>query len=290
MKNSNGFYIINKPQNITSFGVIAKLRKQLGIKKIGHCGTLDPQAEGVLVIAINKATKIIEYLVNDTKKYVVTLELGKTSDTFDIWGKVKNTESAITVSDELVQQVIAEFNNLSYDQIPPIFSAIKVAGKRLYEYARAEQTVEIKSRPVTIKSITKVTKESHLSWSFECFVSKGTYIRSLVHDIGQKLQIGAVMSRLVRIQSGKFKLIDALEISEVNENNLLPIQKVWPYDIINNINSSILQRLQNGLKCHLNFVDGVSLVVHKDKPFAILITKNGETKVHKGMWSNDESI
>ncbi len=288
----NGFYIINKAANISSFGVVAKLRKQLNIKKIGHCGTLDPEAKGVLVVAVNQATKIIEYLVSDDKKYQVTFELGKTSPSFDIWSTLTNDPNFknLALSDAMISDAIKSFNNIKYDQIPPIYSAIKVKGKRLYQYARDQEKVEIKARSVVINEITNIQKINDTHWSFECWVSKGTYVRSLVNDIGKKLNTGAVMSDLVRTQSGIFYLKDAIKIEDVTDNNCIGIEKVWPYDIINNIETKQLINLKHGQKCFLNLADGISLLVVEGRPQAVLLTENQATKVHKGMWYQHENI
>ncbi len=288
----NGFYIINKKANISSFGVVAALRKRLNIKKIGHCGTLDPEAKGVLVVAINQATKIIEYLVSDDKKYQVTFELGKTSDSFDIWGAVSidNNYQNLDISDANVIEAINSFDGLLYDQTPPIYSAIKVNGQRLYQYARNNQEVEIKSRPVMIKKIENIKKHNSDSWTFDCLVSKGTYIRSLINDIGKKLNTGAVMSDLIRTNSGSFSIDQAIDISQANGDTCISIEKVWPYDIIRNIEPINLKKLKHGQKCRLDLKPGISLLVVNGHSEAVLITENQETKVHKGMWYQNENI
>ncbi len=284
--NKNGLLIINKPSGMSSFGVVARVRKLLNIKKVGHCGTLDPEATGVLVVAVNKATKIIEYLVNDAKTYKLEMKLGFTSDTYDIWGDVK-TNSLIDLTklnDQKIIDTIKAFVG-DYQQMPPIYSAIKVNGKRLYKYAREGLEVEIKARPVTIKKIININKVDDNTWEFTCAVSKGTYIRSLIHDIGSQLKCGAVMSKLTRIESGAFEINDTTELEAINWESLISIEKAWTKEIINIDDLEKIKKLKNGLTIKLKLKDEIALALVDRKPFAILKKINNEVKVHKGMWA-----
>ena len=284
--NKNGLLIINKPSGMSSFGVVARVRKLLNIKKVGHCGTLDPEATGVLVVAVNKATKIIEYLVNDAKTYKLEMKLGFTSDTYDIWGDVKtnNLIDLTKLNDQKIIDTIKAFVG-DYQQMPPIYSAIKVNGKRLYKYAREGLEVEIKARPVTIKKIININKVDDNTWEFTCAVSKGTYIRSLIHDIGSQLKCGAVMSKLTRIESGAFEINDTTELEAINWESLISIEKAWTKEIINIDDLEKIKKLKNGLTIKLKLKDEIALALVDRKPFAILKKINNEVKVHKGMWA-----
>lgn len=198
----NGIINIYKPSGMTSFDVIAFLRKLLKIKKIGHCGTLDPGAEGVLVVCIGKATKVIEYLISDDKIYRAELTLGISTDTQDSFGKVLSSKEVLLSEDE-TRKAVNSFVGIS-TQIPPMYSAIKVGGKKLYELARKGQVVEREPRKIHIYSIDILKIEKN-KVTFDVKCSKGTYIRTLCSDIGDKLQVGGYMSSLIRIRSGDFE-------------------------------------------------------------------------------------
>lgn len=208
-----GFLNINKPSGITSHKVISVLRKITGIKQIGHAGTLDPLASGVLPIAIGKASKLIDYLPSD-KSYQVGMYLGKISDTYDIEGEVKETNYRQVSLDE-INQALNKFKG-TIKQIPPAFSAVHYNGKRLYELARSGKIPnDIPSREITIyrnELISFDYEKQILKLDISC--SKGTYIRSIVNDLGQELNCGAVMFELIRTNSANMNLTQALELNE----------------------------------------------------------------------------
>lgn len=210
----DGIINIHKEKGYTSHDVVAKLRGILKQKKIGHTGTLDPDASGVLTVCLGKATKLCDMLTDKDKTYEAVLLLGKTTDTQDISGTVLKEEAVIS-TEEQAEQVIYGFMG-DYDQIPPMYSALKVNGKKLYELAREGKTIERKSRPVQIHQIT--IEEIHLPrirMTVSC--SKGTYIRTLCHDIGEQLGCGGCMESLKRTQSGTFHLKDSLTLRQVEE-------------------------------------------------------------------------
>jgi len=212
----DGILNINKPQNMTSHDVVAVARRSLGIKKIGHTGTLDPMATGVLPICIGKATRIIEYLDMDMKTYRCTMLLGLQTDTQDIWGKELG-RCPVKVTEAQVKQVFSLFQGV-IDQKPPMYSALKVNGKKLYEYAREGKEVEVKSRKVFIKSldiedIRLSHHENKVTFTVEC--SKGTYIRTICQDAGTALGCFGTLSGLERIQSGIFHLENTITIEEL---------------------------------------------------------------------------
>lgn len=208
----NGVLNIYKEKNYTSHDVVAKMRGILRQKKIGHTGTLDPQAEGVLPVCLGQATKLCELLTDHDKTYRAIMRLGVETDTQDIWGQVLE-EREVTCLEEQVQAVVSSFIG-PYDQVPPMYSALKVDGKRLYDLARQGKVVERKARSVRIYGIEIEKMELPLvTMTIHC--SKGTYIRTLCHDIGQKLNCGACMESLVRTKSGQFTLENSMTLSQL---------------------------------------------------------------------------
>ena len=210
----DGVLNIRKEKGFTSFDVVAKLRGILHMKKIGHTGTLDPEAEGVLPVVLGKATKLVDLLTDKQKTYEALLHLGLETDTQDMTGTVL-CEKSVEVSEEEVQAAIRGFVG-EYQQIPPMYSALKVDGKKLYELAREGKTVERKARTVHFYEID--IKEINLPYvRFSVTCSKGTYIRTLCHDIGQKLGCGGCMEELIRTRSGNFTWEDSMTLAEVEE-------------------------------------------------------------------------
>lgn len=210
----DGILVIRKEKGFTSHDVVAKLRGILHTRKIGHTGTLDPDAEGVLPVAVGKATKLVELLTEKEKRYQAVLHLGIETDTQDISGKVlSRIEPSCT--EEEIYRVVKAFLGQQL-QVPPMYSAIKVNGKKLYELAREGITVERAPRPVTFYSI-EILKIMLPYVELDVLCSKGTYIRTLCHDIGQKLGCGACMENLVRTASGRFTLDEALTLGQVQQ-------------------------------------------------------------------------
>lgn len=210
----DGFINIYKEQGFTSFDVVAKLRGILKQKKIGHTGTLDPMAEGVLLVCLGSATKMCDLLTEKNKTYTCTMLLGKTSDTEDVTGKLTDVTD-IYPDDQTVIETVMSFVG-DYMQIPPMYSAIKVNGKKLYELARAGQVIERQPRPVTIHSI-QILSTDLPRVTFDVSCSKGTYIRSLCRDIGEKLGCGAVMERLIRTEVKGFTIEESLTLDAVEK-------------------------------------------------------------------------
>ena len=212
----NGILNINKPEGWTSQDVVAKLRGRLHIRRVGHTGTLDPMATGVLPVCFGKATRIIEYYDDDFKTYEAEMKLGMVTDTLDSTGTVLETKP-VDVSEEDVIQAIDSFRGW-ITQIPPKYSALKVNGKPLYKYAREGAEVEIKSRKIYVEDIQPVEvnlRENRILFRVTC--SKGTYIRTICDDIGKKLGCGGTMTALQRTQSGCFRVEDARTLPEILE-------------------------------------------------------------------------
>ncbi|MGL5634812.1 MAG: tRNA pseudouridine(55) synthase TruB [Sarcina sp.] len=221
----NGVINIYKNKGETSFDVVAKVRKIAKIKKVGHTGTLDPQACGILPICIGKGTKIIDYIMENRKTYRVTFELGKTTDTYDLEGAVLTEKSIDGINEKDILNEIEKFKG-DIMQVPPMYSALKKNGVRLYELARQGIEIEREARPVSIYKINNIIIElPFITMDVTC--SKGTYIRSLCYDIGEGLNVGAVMTNLERIANGPFILENSINIDdldyEILKENLISI-------------------------------------------------------------------
>lgn len=209
----HGVINIHKEKGFTSHDVVAKLRGILGQKKIGHTGTLDPDATGVLLVCLGKGTKLCDMLTDKTKTYETVLLLGKTTDTQDISGEVLNEGAVDGLDVGMVEACINGFVG-AYNQVPPMYSALKVNGKKLYELARQGIEVERKARPVVIYEI-RILEMNLPRVRMEVSCSKGTYIRTLCHDIGQKLGCGGCMEELIRTRVSRFTLEDSMTLDEV---------------------------------------------------------------------------
>ncbi len=208
----SGVIVVRKEKGFTSNDVVQILRGILKQKKIGHTGTLDPDAEGVLPVCLGHATKLVEMLTAQEKEYEAGMQLGLTTDTQDISGKVTGTDSSV-VAEEALRNAAASFTGV-YMQTPPMYSAIKIGGQKLYEIARKGKEIDRPARQVMIHSL-EITGFSYPEASLRICCSKGTYIRTLCHDIGQELGCGACMTSLVRTRSGRFTLDEALTLDEI---------------------------------------------------------------------------
>lgn len=282
----HGVINIHKEKGYTSHDVVAKLRGIVGQKKIGHTGTLDPDATGVLPVCLGKATRLCDMLTDKNKTYETVMLLGRVTDTQDVSGTVLSETPTDILSEESVQAAILSFVG-DYMQIPPMYSALKVNGKKLYELAREGVEVERKARPVTILDIQ--IKEINLPRvRMEVFCSKGTYIRTLCHDIGEKLGCGACMEELIRTRVSRFKLDDSLTLSQVQELKeagdlekiLVPIDEMFSdYEAIT-LKEEFMSFVYNGntflpkhIKQYIELVDGKMVRVYDDKGKFIAIYK-----------------
>lgn len=253
----NGILLINKPKNFTSFDVVAKLRRIFKIKKIGHAGTLDPMATGVLPILLGNATKIQELLQNSDKEYLATFKLGLTTDTLDITGKVLS-ESVVNVSLDDIKNILPKFCG-EINQVPPMFSAIKKNGIKLYDLARKGISIKRDPRLVTINSIDLTDFDGDII-KILVSCSKGTYIRSLCSDIGNNLGCGAVLTELSRTKACSFSIDDCLTLEELEKlykentlsNKLIPIPLALKYYKKISITAPQASRFKNGGPLDLN--------------------------------------
>ena len=241
----DGFILINKEIGETSNNVVQKVKKVLKAKKVGHLGTLDPIAEGLLILAVNKATKFSSYFLESDKSYEVKVELGKSTDTDDSSGKII-FESNVELSEKIIRESLFSFIGES-EQVPPFFSALKYQGKPLYKYAREGQFINKPARKILIKEINDY-KYSNKVCSFTVYCTKGTYIRSLARDLGERLKCGAHMIALKRIRQHNFKLSDAVSILEISKEKIIPIEAAFNNFKKIIINSEDAKKFINGVK------------------------------------------
>lgn len=225
-----GLINIVKPPGMTSHDVVSFIRKTYHLKRVGHAGTLDPAATGVLPVALGPATRLLEYMTDCDKSYRVELTIGYETDTGDATGTITSRMDCVMPTQYIIEEVLASFIG-TIEQVPPMYSAIKVQGKKLYELARAGITVERKARIIKIHNIN-LLKMDHNSILFDVTCSKGTYIRSLCTDIGAKINCPVVMSFLVRTRVGSFSLDQAFTLEEIEENSecaVLPVDNALDY-------------------------------------------------------------
>lgn len=240
----SGVLVVNKEKGVTSRDVVNEVSHILGIKKIGHTGTLDPMAEGVLVLTIGKATKIGELLTSYTKEYIAGVKMGIITDTLDITGEILDKKD-ITCFD--LNNLLKDFSK-TYLQEVPIYSAVKVKGRKLYEYARNGIEVELPKKEVTVKDL-ELLESNDDSFKFRCLVSKGTYIRSLISDMGDACNNYFSMSSLVRVKQGDFSINDAYKIDDIKNNNfsIMKIEEVLNYPLLD-MDNNLYQKVINGCK------------------------------------------
>jgi len=219
----DGILVVNKPQGMTSHDVVDFIRRRFSIKKVGHAGTLDPMATGVLVMLIGKYTKSSNTLLAEDKEYEAELVLGGTSDTGDAWGNIKASDKNISFDEAEIRNVFNKFLG-EIDQHPPMYSAVKVNGRKLYELARIGLSVDRKPRKIVINRLG-ISKIELPRVSFELTCSKGTYVRQLCSDIGEALGCGAYLSRLNRTRSGRFAIDKALELDTLRNFKALDLEE-----------------------------------------------------------------
>ena len=280
LKDFRGIILVNKEKNMTSFDVVNKISKLFGIKKVGHTGTLDPLAEGVLIVAIGQATKIVELLTTTYKEYIAGVLLGIKTDTLDITGKV--IDSKIIPNNLNLEDTINSFKK-TYMQEVPIYSAVKVNGKKLYEYARQNKPVELPKKEVTIKEIELISSDKN-TFLFRSLVSKGCYIRSLINDIGASLNTYATMTTLKRTKQGKITIEETNTLKEIEncKYKIYDIDEVLDYPVIQ-VEKEIERSIVTGrrLKNIWNIEDKVIFKNNNSKLLGIYQKDNDELKVWK---------
>lgn len=286
----NGIILIDKPQGWTSHDVVGKLRGILHERRIGHSGTLDPLATGLLVVFIGRATRAVEFAEADRKEYIAGLRLGMSTDTQDITGRIISKETDIPDEPE-VRIAIERFRG-ELEQIPPMYSAVKIGGKKLYELARKGESIERKPRHITIFGL-EITGRSDNDYILDVVCSKGTYIRTLCHDIGAALGCGGCMSSLRRTKSGVFSVDNAYTIVEIQEaadmgeidKLLLPADTLFSGYPKLSVDADSEKKLKNGCIINTSSPDGRFRVYSEDGEFLLLgDAKNGVMKTVKNFF------
>lgn len=279
----NGIIVINKPKDYTSRDIVNIVSKKLNTKKVGHTGTLDPLATGVLVLPIGRALKVSELLTSNTKEYIAEVILGYETDMLDITGtEIKRNIPNVT-KEELLKVLKSYIGK--YNQEVPLYSAVKVGGRKLYEYARSGTPVIPPSKEVEVYSLELISDLKHINGAVEftirCEVSKGTYIRSLIRDIAYSLNTYGTMKNLIRTRQGIFTLKDAYTLKDIEENNykLLSIKECLPNIKTTVIEEPLLTKVKNGMVLDKFFKENMSLLLDKEgKEIAIYIA-SGDNKV-----------
>ena len=279
----NGIIVINKPKDYTSRDIVNIVSKKLNTKKVGHTGTLDPLATGVLVLPIGRALKVSELLTSNTKEYIAEVILGYETDMLDITGtEIKRNIPSVT-KEELLKVLKSYIGK--YNQEVPLYSAVKVGGRKLYDYARSGTPVIPPSKEVEVYSLELISDLKHIKGAVEftikCEVSKGTYIRSLIRDIAYSLNTYGTMKNLIRTRQGIFTLKDAYTLKDIEENNykLLSIKECLPNIKTTVIEEPLLTKVKNGMVLDKFFEENMSLLLDKEgKEIAIYIA-SGDNKV-----------
>lgn len=263
----DGVLLVHKEANMTSFDVVNQLRRIYGTKKIGHTGTLDPQATGVLVCLIGKATKILPYLQTQQKEYIAEMVLGMDTDTKDIWGVTLQQSEVVPYTQSQLDAVLKSFVG-PQSQIPPMVSAIKKDGKKLYEYHREGIEIQRDSRPIEIFALEQLDAQERIRFRVQC--TAGTYIRVLCEDIARKLGNIGVMSSLVRTKVDRYLLKDAHTLSELKEN---PDVLLSTYEVLSAILPCVeyenMEDVRNGKRIHLENKQELVLIVENKECVAV---------------------
>ncbi|MCL2052921.1 MAG: tRNA pseudouridine(55) synthase TruB [Oscillospiraceae bacterium] len=250
----NGIICVNKPSGFTSFDVIAKLRGILKFRKLGHAGTLDPLATGVLPIFAGKAAKACNLMPNDDKAYEAGFRLGIETDTLDITGTVKKSISDFNVSAELINDTLPEFTG-NISQLPPMYSAVSVGGVKLYKLARKGIEVERVPRPVRVYELSLLSYDGSAEGVLRISCSKGTYVRTIISDIGEKLGCGAVMTSLIRTKACGFTLSDCVTLEELEKNGaekyIIPIDTLFTELPEIRLHAELEKKYRNGVRTEM---------------------------------------
>ena len=279
----NGILLIDKPTDITSFGVVAKVRRKLHIKKIGHTGTLDPNATGLLILLIDKATKLLPYVDYHDKTYEFTMKLGLKTATGDIWGDVIANRNITDIDQDEIDKIAKSFIGV-YEQIPPMVSAIKVDGKKLYEYAREDKIIDRKTRSVNILSLSliKMTKDE---WQGKVTCSKGTYIRTLCEDIAEKCNNIATMSSLRRTSIANINVEQAYTLDDIESGNFELLDPKTILDEYKFINYDKLDDVYNGRDIYLDIKED-NVFIENNGELLALYQRQDDDRFHcvRGLW------
>lgn len=272
----DGVLIINKPKGYTSYDVVSIVKKKLSISKVGHTGTLDPNATGVLPILVGKATKISKYLIEHNKTYVAELRLGEKSATGDIEGEIVERKSIPNLKENKIKETLETFLGKQM-QKPPIYSSIKINGKKAYEYARKGQTVEIEPRKIEIMEISLIKFENNII-TFSTSCSKGTYIRVLCEDIAEKLGTVGLMQNLIRTRVDKFDIKDSFTLENVEKANIIGIEEIFINNKKIELDRIKTELFLNGVKLNFNEDDGLYRIYNNNIFIGLGIIKSNSLK------------
>lgn len=276
----NGIIIIDKEKNITSRDVVNKVSKILGTKKIGHTGTLDPLATGVLVLCVGRATKLVDLITGYDKEYIAEVCLGTLTDTLDVTGNVLK-EKVTKISKKEIENVLNSFMP-GYEQEVPIYSAVKINGKKLYEYARNNEDVILPKRYIKINSIKLISdivyENDKTYFSFITNVSKGTYIRSLINDIGKKLNTFGTMAELRRIKQGNFKIEDSTSLDNIK---IISLEEILKDYCKVEVDEELYKKISNGVKIKNEYNKDIVVFTHNTKVIAIYKNEDNFLKAYK---------
>lgn len=275
----NGILAIYKEKGYTSRDVVNILSRELATKKIGHTGTLDPLATGVLVVCIGQGLKLVELLTNHDKEYIAKIKLGIETDTLDITGNIIKEDNTIKYSKEQVEQALMKFVGKIKQQVPK-YAAIKVNGKKLYEYARNGEEVELPIRDIEIYDLKLVSDIKDNEFYIKCHVSKGTYIRSLIRDIGYELGTVATMVELERTKLGNFSLEDTYTIDDIRSNmySLFSIEEVLDLPKVI-VDDNLEKKISNGQVLDKFFDDDMAMIMNKDNNLLAIYQTKENNKV-----------
>lgn len=285
MNNYNGILIVNKPSGITSRDVVNIVGKTLNTKKVGHTGTLDPMATGVLVLCLGNALKVCELITANDKEYIAKVILGIETETLDTTSPIINTKKT-NITKEEIEKILNSFKG-SYLQEVPKYSAVKINGKKLYEYAREGKEIELPKKMVTIYDIQLISDITYYndttSFYIKTTVSKGTYIRSLIRDIGYKLNTCGCMDSLERTRQGIFNIDNSYTLEEIKNNNykLLSIEESLPNIPLVEVDNKTLFKIRNGVKLKKFFTGDMAIIKDKNKVVAIYKNDLNESKLFK---------
>lgn len=276
----DGIIVINKPKNCTSHDVVKKVKKILN-EKVGHTGTLDPNATGVLPLLVGKGTQISKYLINHDKVYEAVLKIGEKTDTADAEGKIIETQNVklSALKEEDIKAVLKSLLG-EQKQIPPMYSAIKVNGKKLYEYARSGEIIKVEPRLIYIYNL-ELIKVANQEITYKVHCSKGTYIRTLCEQIAEKLGTVGYMKELKRLQVGEFKIEDSLTIDEIKENiqkKFITIEEYFKKYPKINLDLRKLQLFLNGVQLDYNLENGIYTIYNNEKFIGTGTIKNNLLK------------
>lgn len=276
-ENINGILLINKPKNITSHDVVNIIRKTLNIKKVGHTGTLDPLAEGLLIILLGKCTKLSNFLTFKNKEYIAKIKIGVKTDTLDITGSIIQKNKQTTTKDE-VKKTLKTFTK-TYLQEVPAYSAVKVKGKKLYNYARENIEVELPKKEVTINSL-ELLDFTQDSFTIKCNVTKGTYIRSLINDICANLNILGTMESLVRTKQDTYNIENSYTLEEIKKGQykILTLNELFKDYPIINIENKNLDKIYNGNIIEVKTSSKFYRLINNKKLIAIYMNDKGNAK------------